>query len=77
VLSGVAFAGAQILDRSGLVPSLTLGIRDPYVEEGPELLGALALLCLMIHFLEARPETASDTHAKKFGLFDPPVPVTC
>lgn len=52
VLSGVAFAGAQILDRSGLVPSLTRCIRDPYVEEGPELLGALVLLCFVIHFLE-------------------------
>lgn len=62
VLSGVSFAGSQVLERSGLVPSLTRGIRDPYVEEGPELLGALAVLCFVIHFLEharkLRPQLA-------------------
>jgi hypothetical protein len=75
VLSGVSFAGSQVLERSGLVPGLTRGIRDPYVEEGPELLGALALLCFVIHCLEharkPRPQLALKRLAGPTRQFQP------
>jgi len=43
---------AQAVERLGLAPASVPGVRDPYSEEAPELLGEFALLCSVIHFIE-------------------------
>lgn len=50
-LTGGCLALSQVLERVGLV-SHTSGVRDPYWEEAPELLGEVALVSFMILLFE-------------------------
>lgn len=50
-LAVLCLAASQAAERLSLLPPSPA--RDPYLEEAPELLGELALLCFVIHFFEA------------------------
>ncbi len=51
--SGLFFALPVAMERLGLESRWAPGVRNPFGEEAPELLGTLAWLCLVIHLWEA------------------------
>lgn len=60
--AGIFLALPRLLEHSGLEKRWAPGVRDPYLEEAPELLGALAVLCFTLHFHEKLREQTSPAH---------------